>query len=65
MTYKAPTTLLLKPNGEFAEFGFKAERVYAELAEEERHKDYYFFRRFKLILKQKLTEVRHMHLEEL
>lgn len=57
MTHKAPTTLLLKPNGEFAEFGFKAEKVYAELAEEEKHKDYYFFRRFKLILKPELTKV--------
>lgn len=64
MTQKAPTTLLLEPNGEFAEFGFKAEKKYAELAEDEKHKDHYFFRRFKLILKPKLTEVRHMHLEE-
>lgn len=56
MTHKAPTTLLLKPNGDFFEFGFKAEKQYAELAEKEEHEDYYFFRRFKLILKPKLTE---------
>nr|XP_034302220.1 heat shock 70 kDa protein 12A-like [Crassostrea gigas] len=59
MTHKAPTTLLLEPNGEFAEFGFKAERKYAELAEDEKHQDHYFFRRFKLILKPKLTERVH------
>lgn len=56
MTHKAPTTLLLKPDGTFAEFGFKAEKIYAELAENEKHQDHYFFRRFKLILKPKLTE---------
>lgn len=56
MTHKAPTTLLLEPNGEFAEFGFKAEKKYAELAEDEKHKGHYFFRRFKLILKPQLTE---------
>ncbi|XP_062602142.1 heat shock 70 kDa protein 12A-like [Saccostrea cucullata] len=56
LTHKAPTSLLLKPDGSFFKFGFEAENEYARLSEDDNHKDHYFFRRFKLILKSKLTE---------
>ena len=57
LTYKAPTTLLLNPDQSFCKFGFEAEKEYAALAEEDRHHNHYFFRRFKLILKPELTKV--------
>ena len=58
LTHKAPTTLLLNPDKSFCKFGFEAEKEYAALAEEDEHRDYFFFRRFKLILKPELTNVR-------
>ncbi|XP_062614718.1 heat shock 70 kDa protein 12A-like [Saccostrea cucullata] len=59
MDYKTPTSLLLKPDGSFFKFGFEAENEYARLSEDDNHKDHYFFRRFMLILKSKLTERVH------
>ena len=58
LTQKAPTTLLLNPDKSFCKFGFDAEKEYAALAEDNNHRDYFFFRRFKLILKPELTNVR-------
>nr|XP_022322385.1 heat shock 70 kDa protein 12A-like [Crassostrea virginica]XP_022322386.1 heat shock 70 kDa protein 12A-like [Crassostrea virginica] len=55
LTHKAPTTLLLNPDKSFCKFGFDAEKEYAALAEDDKHRDYFFFRRFKLILKPELT----------
>ena len=47
---KTPTSLLLKPNKEFYKFGYDAEDEYAELALDGEHHEYYFFRRFKMLL---------------
>nr|XP_034300205.1 heat shock 70 kDa protein 12A isoform X2 [Crassostrea gigas]XP_034300206.1 heat shock 70 kDa protein 12A isoform X2 [Crassostrea gigas] len=47
---KAPTCLLLKKNFSESFIGYEAEDKYAELISDERHKDYYFFQRFKMIL---------------
>ena len=47
---KTPTSLLLKPNKEFYKFGYDAEDKYAELALDGEHHEYYFFRRFKMLL---------------
>jgi hypothetical protein len=47
---KTPTTLLLSPTKEFVAFGFKAESMYARLADDDQDKDYYYFRRFKMCL---------------
>lgn len=65
LTHKATTSLLLKPDGSFFKFGFEAENEYASLSEDDNHKDYFFFRRFKLILKPKLTEVRGLDLNNM
>ncbi|XP_062582370.1 heat shock 70 kDa protein 12A-like [Saccostrea cucullata] len=61
LSYKAPTALLLKPDKSFKAFGFEAENCYANLTTEEDGtcKDYYFFQRFKLILKTELEERVH------
>lgn len=47
---KNPTVLLLDSKQKFVAFGFEAEDKYAELAADGEHKDYYFFRRFKMSL---------------
>lgn len=50
ISLKAPTVVLLKPNKEFLAFGYEAEDRYSELALDDEHHDYYYFRRFKMIL---------------
>ncbi|XP_060569786.1 heat shock 70 kDa protein 12A-like isoform X2 [Ruditapes philippinarum] len=49
-TPKTPTCLLLKPDASFHSFGYDAEIKYAELAEDEEHKEWRYFRRFKMKL---------------
>ena len=46
---KTPTTLLLKPNGEFHSFGFSARDCYHDLEENEARK-WYYFEKFKMSL---------------
>lgn len=46
---KTPTTLLLKPNGEFHSFGFGARDFYHDLEEIEAKK-WYYFEKFKMSL---------------
>lgn len=46
---KTPTTLLLKPNGEFHSFGFGARDIYHDLEEAEA-KRWYYFEKFKMSL---------------
>ncbi len=46
---KTPTTLLLKPNGEFHSFGFGARDFYHDLEELEAKK-WYYFEKFKMSL---------------
>lgn len=50
MSLKTPTVLLLKPDKTFMAFGYEAEDAYKELAEDDEHRDYYYFRRFKMLL---------------
>ena len=47
---KTPTALLLDPDKNFHSFGYEAEQEYANLAIEGEHKQWYFFRRFKMKL---------------
>jgi hypothetical protein len=48
---KAPTTVLIQPDGHTLEaFGYEAEDRYAELADEEEHRTYYYFQRFKMMI---------------
>jgi hypothetical protein len=59
LSYKAPTALLLNPDLSFKAFGFEAESFYANLTSDDDGtcRDFYFFKRFKLILKTELEEV--------
>ncbi|XP_061183230.1 heat shock 70 kDa protein 12B-like [Saccostrea echinata] len=56
ISFKTPTTVLLDNDGNFVEFGFDAETRYAELAEEEEHQEYFYFRRFKMLLYDKVRK---------
>ncbi|XP_061178983.1 heat shock 70 kDa protein 12A-like [Saccostrea echinata] len=49
-TYKTPTALLLKSNKDMLAFGYEAEEQYSELADDNAHSGYYFFRNFKMML---------------
>lgn len=48
LTEKTPTCVLFNPDGEFDSFGFEAEEKYGNLALDEEHKPWYYFRRFKM-----------------
>ncbi|XP_045205239.1 heat shock 70 kDa protein 12A-like [Mercenaria mercenaria] len=50
MSLKTPTILLLDNNKKFVAFGYEAEEKYSEIAADEEHKKYYYFRRFKMLL---------------
>ena len=50
ISYKTPTTLLLDKDQNFVAFGYEAENTYAELAEDEVNEDYFYIRRFKMLL---------------
>ena len=47
---KTPTVLLLNPEKGFEAFGYEAEERYSELALEDKHKNWYYFRLFKMKL---------------
>ena len=51
IAYKAPTTVLLKPDGTFEAFGFEAEERYSQLIDEEgSHNGWYYIQNFKMEL---------------
>ncbi|XP_052778686.1 heat shock 70 kDa protein 12A-like [Mya arenaria] len=51
MSSKAPTCLLIEPDGEtFSAFGYDAENKYISLVEDGEHDKWYFFKRFKMQL---------------
>ncbi|XP_060606845.1 heat shock 70 kDa protein 12A-like [Ruditapes philippinarum] len=65
ISMKAPTTVLIKPNGHTLEaFGYEAEDRYADLADEEEHKTYYYFQRFKMMLFDNKNLTRNEELED-
>ncbi|KAL5012577.1 hypothetical protein ScPMuIL_011128 [Solemya velum] len=61
---KTPTCLLLKPDKTFAAFGYDAENSYSELALDNEHHKWYYFRRFKMMLHDKMGLKRHIELED-
>ena len=58
MSLKTPTALLLDANQTFVAFGYAAEDQYGELAADEEHGEYYYFRRFKMSLHEKEVCIR-------
>jgi hypothetical protein len=55
MSLKTPTCVLFDQNKKFHSFGFDAEEEYSGLALDNKHGDYFFFRRFKMKLFDKLV----------
>lgn len=47
---KTPTTVLFDKDGQFHSFGYDAETKYSDLAEEDCHREWYLFQRFKMAL---------------
>ena len=50
VSLKAPTVVLFDEKKNFHSFGYEAENVYSELALDNEHHKWYFFKRFKMIL---------------
>ncbi|XP_052794101.1 heat shock 70 kDa protein 12B-like [Mya arenaria] len=50
ISLKTSSTVLFRPDKSFDSFGFEAEDRYSDLCCEENHKDWYYFRRFKMML---------------
>ncbi|XP_060586881.1 heat shock 70 kDa protein 12A-like [Ruditapes philippinarum] len=50
LSLKTSTVVLFDKNKKFHSFGFEAENKYSNLAEDEEHRDWYFFKKFKMKL---------------
>ena len=55
VSLKTPTSILLNPQEEFECFGYDAEDKYADLAYDDLHHEWYYFRRFKMMLHRQLV----------
>lgn len=61
---KTPTSLLLDDKNKFEAFGFKAEQLYKEYAEDGKHENFRFFRNFKMKLLKKESLGSSMSIED-
>ncbi|XP_021349340.1 heat shock 70 kDa protein 12A-like isoform X2 [Mizuhopecten yessoensis] len=59
---KTSTCVLFKPDESFDTFGFEAEDKYAKLIDDDKHHDWFFFRRFKMSLYEQKDITRSMKL---
>lgn len=55
VSLKTSTCVLFDPKGEFHSFGYDAEDKYSELALDDNHHDWYYFRRFKMTLYKRMV----------
>ncbi|XP_060065294.1 heat shock 70 kDa protein 12B-like [Ylistrum balloti] len=62
---KTSTCVLFDPKGNFHSFGFEAEDKYCDLAYDNLHKDWYYFRRFKMVLYHQKELNRKFHIKSL
>ncbi|KAK3099628.1 hypothetical protein FSP39_007193 [Pinctada imbricata] len=66
VSLKTPTTVLLNDKEEFEAFGYEAEDKYTELADDDAHGGYHYFRRFKMMLfDPKIRLTRHTTIKSL
>ena len=56
MTAKTSTCVLFDSAQKFHSFGFEAEEKYSNLALDDKHHDWYYFRRFKMMLYDKMVQ---------
>lgn len=59
MSLKNSTCVLFDPTEKFHSFGYEAEEMYSNLALEDKHLDWYYFRRFKMMLYNKMVCIYH------
>lgn len=52
---KTSSCILFNAAGNFDSFGFEAEEKYANLSATNKHRDWYYFRRFKMMLYDKMV----------
>ncbi|CAG2216049.1 Heat shock 70 kDa protein 12B [Mytilus edulis] len=64
LSLKTPTCVLFDPAQNFYSFGIEAEDKYTELAQEEDHANWYYFRRFKMNLYKSQEIPRDLMLED-
>ncbi|KAJ8311225.1 hypothetical protein KUTeg_011223 [Tegillarca granosa] len=64
ISMKTPTSLLLDPCKQFAAFGYKAEEQYNELFDEDNHREWFYFKQFKMILHHEETLNRNTVLQD-
>ncbi|VDI64149.1 Hypothetical predicted protein, partial [Mytilus galloprovincialis] len=64
LSLKTPTCVLFDPAQNFYSFGIEAEDKYTELAQEEDHANWYYFRRFKMNLYKSQDIPRDLMLED-
>nr|XP_022326103.1 heat shock 70 kDa protein 12A-like isoform X2 [Crassostrea virginica] len=64
MTLKTSTCVLFDAAGKFHSFGFEAEEKYSNLALDDNHHDWYYFRRFKMMLYDKKGLTRESLIED-
>lgn len=55
VSLKTSTCVLFDPKGEFHSFGYDAEDKYSDLALDDNHHDWYYFRRFKMTLYKRMV----------
>lgn len=62
VSLKAPSCILFDPDQKFHSFGFEAEDKYAELTEDADHNEWFYFKRFKMLLyEQKVCVCVHVY----
>lgn len=57
VSMKTPTCVLFDSTEKFDSFGFEAEENYSNLALDDEHHDWYYFRRFKMMLYNKTVKI--------
>lgn len=57
MSQKTATCILFNPEGKFDSFGYEAEENYSELAEDEKHDNWFYFSRFKMMLYENMVNI--------
>ncbi|KAK3102512.1 hypothetical protein FSP39_011886 [Pinctada imbricata] len=63
LSFKTPSSILLKSDKTFHSFGYVAEEKYAELASQNKHSDWYYITKFKMKLLYKETIDRQCKIE--
>ncbi|XP_053399071.1 heat shock 70 kDa protein 12A-like [Mercenaria mercenaria] len=64
VSLKTPSCILFDPDRNFHSFGFEAEDEYADLAADEKHYEWFYFKRFKMLLYEQKKLTRDIKLKD-